>query len=332
MRSSALLKLAEYSRGNELRELLTELGTTALQIEPASERVRFMDYLLAQLPPEFRQPLAIAALNQAVEIGDMNNRISMFIAIARSSPGPDSDLGISPSAKGALFEAINHAGENAPALVVLVAGLGYCSEALQIIETLEEPNRRAEALIGMAPYLPDSSLAKALETARGLNDEFYGPLTAASLLLRWAEPERRTALDAAVAAALAMRPKEVPHDIGAQAHASENLWRRSVLMTHVIARLAQAGYAREVLNFAFEIEVEEARISALEQLGDILSELPPPELKRIWQDALHKLSARPRQETLLAMVALSPILHALGTPDDRTECAQAIMDVARWWP
>jgi NB-ARC domain len=331
MRSSALLYLAECSRGNEFRELLTELATTILQIEPASERVRFMENVLPQLPREFRHPLAIAALNQAVEIGDMDTRISLFMAIARSSPGLDSDRGISPSAKEALFEAINHAGENAPALVVLVAHLGYCNEALRIIQILDEPNHRAEALIGMTPHLPDLSLAKAFETARGLNDEFYGPLTVASLSLRLAVPERRTALDAAVAAAREMRPKEVARDFGANLHVS-GLWRRSFLMADVIARLAQAGYAREALNLAIEMEAEEDRIRALKKLGDILSELPAPELKRIWHDALHKLSTRPRQETLLAMAALSPILRALGTPDDRAEYAQAIMDVARWWP
>jgi hypothetical protein len=94
---------------------------TSLQIEPVAERIRFLGDLLWQMPLEFRLPVAVAALNQLAEFCEMDEKISMFLAVAPALAGEGSDAQISPAVKDALFEASDDAREKAPELVVLVA-------------------------------------------------------------------------------------------------------------------------------------------------------------------------------------------------------------------
>ncbi|HEY9875009.1 MAG TPA: hypothetical protein V6D12_16345, partial [Candidatus Obscuribacterales bacterium] len=72
-------------------------------------------------------------------------------------------------------------------------------------------------------------------------------------------------------------------------------------------------------------------VQVLIAIADKLPEMPEVELFPPWKDTLHFLSFRTRPEVLKDVVALQPVIVALGGEAALGELFHAIQDVTKWW-
>jgi hypothetical protein len=96
-----------------------------------------------------------------------------------------------------------------------------------------------------------------------------------------------------------------------------------------------AGLLSEALNAARAIGDVGYRSRALAALVLRLVVLPSQDLRPLWAQTLPCLAARTRRDLLTDLRSLTPVLLALARRNASTELrevAQAITDVARWWP
>jgi len=63
-----------------------------------------------------------------------------------------------------------------------------------------------------------------------------------------------------------------------------------------------------------------------------MAELSQIKLYPIWCKTLHLLAYHIREDLLVDLQALIPVIVALGGPETLEETAQAKEDVSRWWP
>ncbi|MHC5854060.1 NB-ARC domain-containing protein [Nostoc sp.] len=87
----------------------------------------------------------------------------------------------------------------------------------------------------------------------------------------------------------------------------------------------------EALAAAKLIQSESNRASALTALAMPLSEMPTTLLFTSWQQTLHELSLRTRQDLLSDIEKLVPVIFALGGQLAIAEVNCAIGNVTRWW-
>ena len=88
----------------------------------------------------------------------------------------------------------------------------------------------------------------------------------------------------------------------------------------------------EALAVARGIEDAWFRSKALGELAPRLAERACSTLHLLWCGALPILAARTREDLLLDIRGLSPVIATLGGAEALNEIARAIQDVARWWP
>ncbi|MEH1838274.1 MAG: hypothetical protein V7L20_05830, partial [Nostoc sp.] len=87
----------------------------------------------------------------------------------------------------------------------------------------------------------------------------------------------------------------------------------------------------EALAAARAIQSEDYRADALSALAEKLPQMPSTELFPLWRDTLHELSLRTRPNLLQDIMALFPVIFALGGQAATAEIARAIVDVGQWW-
>jgi hypothetical protein len=131
--------------------------------------------------------------------------------------------------------------------------------------------------------------------------------------------ERDQALREALAAARA---------IGAEGARSEAL---AALAPH-LGPTERDQALREALAAARAIGAVWDRSRALAALAPQLAELPPATLSPLWSRTLRRLATRTRRDLLMDLIALVPVLTALGGAEAVAETSRAIQDVGRWCP
>jgi hypothetical protein len=102
-------------------------------------------------------------------------------------------------------------------------------------------------------------------------------------------------------------------------------------------RLKQLGIGLPVsledgLNTAINIQNDRDRRLALAYLTAQWVKQPPEEQNRLWWDALVGLSRLSRQDLLLDLRILKPVLRSLCGRKINKEITEAIINVCRWWP
>ena len=89
---------------------------------------------------------------------------------------------------------------------------------------------------------------------------------------------------------------------------------------------------RAMLKRALEIRDESLREQTLSAIATRLTTFPRAKLYALWREVIHVLARRPRQEVLVDLSALAPVLFTLGGKDAIVKAGWAIVDVGRWWP
>ena len=141
-------------------------------------------------------------------------------------------------------------------------------------------------------------------------------------------------------AALAPRLAELGHPAealeAARAIRNEGYWSPALAArSQALAALAPhltAPLLGEALAAARAIGYERGPSEALAALAPRLAELPPATLSPLWSKTIRLLATRTRRNLLRDLIALVPLLTALGGAEAVAETACAIQDVGRWWP
>ena len=225
--------------------------------------------------------------------------------------------------------------------------------ALEAARAIEDEWYRSQSLAELAPHLTEPLLHEALEAARAIADERYRSQALAALAPHLTEPLLHEALEAARAignewirsqalAALAPRLEELGHPAKAleAARAIEGEWSRSQALAALVPHLGPTERDRalgEALEAARAIGDEEVRSRALAALAAQLAELTPATLSPLWSRTLRLLATHTRRDLLMDLIALVPVLAALGGAE---AVAKAFRDPRRravvaltggWW-
>jgi hypothetical protein len=112
---------------------------------------------------------------------------------------------------------------------------------------------------------------------------------------------------------------------------------RARVLAVLAVRKGELGEPAQALSLARDIDDRNLRSHALAGLGSILTALPLQDLARLWteqtegQTLLRSLSRRTREDLLSDILALEPIVAALGRGATASIFA-AVKDVSQWWP
>jgi hypothetical protein len=288
--------------------LLWEVFGAARGIEDERNRMN----ALAALAPHLPEPLLREALSMAQEARDENTRIKTLAGLASYLPEPLREEAL----QEALAAAQRIRDKETQALTL--AGLApylpstLLEEALTAAHEIRGKDTWSLALASLAPYLPEPLVREALAMAQEIKDEDIRPQALAAFAPRLPEPLLREALVAA-------------RDI------EEETSRVEALKT-LLPRLAELGYPDEALTIAREIEREPTRAQVLSGLARHLTELSRQQLYSMWQEMLPFLAIYTRQDLLIDLWALGPVIATLGGGEAIAETFRAIQDVGRWWP
>ena len=321
-RSAALAALAPQL--GEHPALLAEALAAARAIGDEGSRSAALAALAPQLAEQERPVVLAEALAAARAIGDESNRSYALALLAPQLPEQGRPVVLAEALAAA--RAIGDEWSRSDALAALAPQLPeqgrpvVLAEALAAARAIENKNGRSDALATLAPQLGahPSLLAEALDAARAIENEI-----ARSRVLAALAPQLRehpALLAEALAAARAMGSEE----------------SRSAALAALARQLAEhPALLAEALAAARAIGYEESRSQALAALAPHLAYLAGPALSALWMETLPLLAARTRQHLLVDLRALTPVLAALAgsdAPTELREVAQAVSDVARWWP
>jgi serine/threonine protein kinase len=324
-RSFALMALAFHLPEQERVQVLAEAWRAARAIGDEMGRSVTLMGLAHHLPEQKRAQVLAEAWQVALAIGDAGDRSRTLDALATLLP----EQLLNDALKAA--RAIGDEEDSSRALAALATYLPdqeraqVLVEALRVAQTIRDAEARSRALAVLTPHLPEQERAQVLVEAwqaalaigkKGARSRALAALaphlpdqvTAPLLAEFWLEVPAR-GYEGICSPALAAQAPYLPEE-GAQ-------------------ELVKAWQA------ALAIGSEWHCSDTLAALAPQLAGLPTPELASLWTQTLHRLAVRTRRDLLADLRSLTPVLAALAGPNAPTELreiAQAITDVARWWP
>jgi hypothetical protein len=222
------------------------------------------------------------------------------------------------------------------ALAPRMAELGWHQKAIECAGMIEWEakapsfNRRclrADALAAMSQHLPEEVAAQivreALIAAMEISDHFLRVYAIASLV-----PQLKSSH-------LELRERAVESAFSALSNISDPAERAEavVAVTSLLPdRLLGKALVQASLLPSRTRADKPSRAKALAALAPRLAALPTVACFGLWTDALHALAANPREELLLDIPALAPVITSLGGPQAVRDAARAIFDSAALWP
>jgi len=306
-RASALAqlarRLAELGHPQEALAVVQEIGDE-------DDRAWALARLVSHLPED----LLREALAMAQEIGDEDDRAW---ALARLPPHlPEPLLQEVLTAARAIENADNRASVLAQ-LARRLAELGHPQEAVAVAQEIEDEFDRAWALAVLGLRLAELGHPhEALAVAQEIRDEDYRAWALATMAPRLAELGRP---QEALEAARAERDKR-------------RLAKALAGLTPHLSEAKRVETLREALGAARVVEGKRWRAEVLAELASHLAQLSCQHLYPLWQATLPILATRTRKNLLSDLLALIPVIAALGGEEAIAETFYAIQDVGRWWP
>lgn len=193
--------------------------------------------------------------------------------------------------------------------------------------TIQNEYARAEALIGLGPYLSESLLSEALAATRMIEKESVRAQALRGLALHLPDTLRTIALQEALTAIQAIQNEDSRANtlLGLAPHLPESL------LAELASYLPEA-LLPEALATARAIENVEYRAKSLVGLLPRFVELSHPAILSLWQELLEAWNRRSRQALLSDLQVLTPVIAKLGGDGAIVELYHAIQDVGRWWP
>lgn len=108
--------------------------------------------------------------------------------------------------------------------------------------------------------------------------------------------------------------------------------QRSVFLMELVSLITKTGHFQFALKAAASIPDERTRHLELNASAQLISLISLETIYPMWRSILRHQQSRIRKDVLLDIIALLPVLSALGGIEAINEASRAIHDVGRWWP
>ncbi len=350
--SSLARQLLEEDREKVLREALA----VAREIEHKSWQANTLTGLGRQLPEDEREEVLREALAAAREIGYSPSQVVALRELADYLPS------------GVLREALTTAQEikDERSRVMVLSSLAkqlpedereeVLRKALAVAREIGNESWRAEALGELAGHLPgkerEGVLREAVDAVREIEHEVWrsealrklvaGHLPVALL---------REVLDGVQKIESEMRrvsvykelaghrlPEGLLEEVLAAVRAIEDDYNRVMVLSPFTAQLSIKERKSLLLTLIHVRNIERWKDNVLCYVEQFISAWQEdnfdgltPHLP-VWSEALRILSRARRDDLLITLAALAPLINHLGGPAAVGETVAAIRDVGRWWP
>ncbi len=202
-------------------------------------------------------------------------------------------------------------------------------EALAILRRIVNKYHRAIAHLDLIPYLPTQSKEDFLQDVRAISQKIDDEYSKAMILLKQVpyltEPFRDKALQ----------------EIWESSQKIEDSLERTnilVRLTSYVSGTLQIDVLRQALSSVGAIDDMTSRVEALSVLVSNCLTLPRSDLTELWLNNdketsfLQVLARRTRQNFLVDICALTPIIAVLGGEEAIKQIIFAIQDVGQWFP
>jgi hypothetical protein len=261
------------------------------------------------------------------------------------------------------------------------ARLGGSRQAVATVRAMTNSWEQPEMLISLIPHLSPAGLEEALAVIQGLDDPRWRVEALAEAIVKLPEDRRSEIVRQIVAATgnishtnwLDFELWPVANRLAQLGYSREALTlmqmsgrgeRRNQALVQLAVYLVQAGYLAEaleavrgiwgersqgqalvklgsyltgpqwpaVLDEVLRLNEAQFRLQTLEQLAPHLAKRPLNELYPLWNELLRRVASRTRPSLLASLPALAPVLVALGGPEAVAEQALLIVEVGEWFP
>jgi len=294
-RAQALVALADKLTP----ELLPQALAVALDIQDEESRVWVLVALADKLTPELL-PQALAA---ALDIQQAYHRVRALTALADKLPEA------LPQAL-AITLAIQDEYHRAQALKILADKLTpeLLPQALAAVLDIQQEYHRAQVLAALANKLTPELLPQMLKATLALHHEICRAEALTALADKLPE-----VLPQALEAVLAIQTQR------------DRAWALRAVVNKLTPELLP-----QALEATLALEDKDEFHQTLKALAHSL--INTSNRFNLWKDLLHFLSCRTRPALLRDIAALAPVIFTLGDQAGAAETAQAIQQVAKWWP
>jgi hypothetical protein len=209
-------------------------------------------------------------------------------------------------------------------------------EVLSMVDTIQDGTTRTVAMRALAPRLSEELLRKAVASSRRLLGDLQtlplavqGHQRIVELSARFPNQRSRAevlkVLIPYLTRPLLREVEEISQEI-------RDATVQSEVSAAVATRLMELGSIEEALVVIWTINIQGTRSELLRLLAPRLIELSSESLYILWQKTLLALASRSREDFLLDLRSLDPVVIALGGQSTVLELTRSIREIGRWWP
>ena len=225
----------------------------------------------------------------------------------------------------------------------------FLREALEVSRRIPDEWARSGIISAIVSLLSDST--EALAISREINREDCLADALSSIAPRLANPQDALtlALDIqipeyryfALSNIAPLLPEHFRYDLLEDAikmaHEIEDPWARATAISYIAPLLSQHPGEEMILEITFEsiaknVDDDCCRANSFSRIVEMISEEETTKSYPLWCRTLHTLARRTREDLLMDISSLMPLVMKLGGQDALIETAEAIKDIQKWWP
>jgi hypothetical protein len=215
-------------------------------------------------------------------------------------------------------------------------------EILAAVQSLKNEQLRLRAYVALAPFLKEGQLSETLTTVLMIKNEGFqaemlaklGPFLTQELMIavlaKAREMDEVFKLHVLVSLVPCLSENQQSEVLGIALTLKKEEYQAEVLIP-LISQFPE-GVLLKVFEAGLGIKGQESRSRVLEAVAPHLTKLPSATLYALWRKTLSILAYRTRQDLLLDLCALVPVISVLGGVEAIAEISRAIMEVGQWWP
>lgn len=333
-------------------EILNEGLIAAKSIQDEYKRTIALNVLV----PHLKHPLKFEIMKEALEtVDEICDSYSKSTALSALAPNLTWELLMEAFKTAFLIKPPYNRDDVLAKLVIRLAELNQTEDALEGIQSIQSGYVLAKVINDLVPLLPDSLLGYTLAIARSIERDDSKVTALCSLFPRLYGSSKKEVLKEAFDTAIrtegehtrswaltkliTILPQESLRELLPIAREIKDEFYKGPLMAELVFLLPEPlkeDALKEALTSISKIQAEtkdfQERPEALGKLASYMAGLPQIRLYPLWCETLHLLAYHIREDLLIDIQALIPVIIALGGPDALEVIAQAIDDVSSWWP
>jgi hypothetical protein len=328
----------------------TEALETARSIEDVWWRDKAMESLSFRLATLGHSELAIEAV---LGIPAPRLRAKTLITLAPRLPEPyRRKAALEALAAVSTLSTTEIQGLEIESLILQLMDMGRPSDALTAAKWIQDARSRARVLTRISSALEqperEMSLREASEAASDIHDP-YARASASLALIPLVGPSNReqilrdtiTAFQTSTKLSRAGVLSTIAHylvELSCSAEALrvarmiEDAHQRQPTLSRLALQLIKSNFPHEAVEAAFSLRNERPKPEFFKELPYRLNAESTESLLRLWNHAYPGLVRCNREDALVWLQALSPIIKRLGGEEAVSLTCRGIQDVGRWWP